>query len=154
MIGRFFFFLLIYVAMIIVGMLGAASILGERAVVLPGEIMADVVAMAVVMAAVMVAVMVAVMAAVVDVDMEIAVVGVVTVVCCGSRSPVIWTITDWVKEEVVILEADMVVAVGDSAEDVGEDVEEDAAAEDSVIRVSLSAQGRRCPNRSQFPRTG
>lgn len=127
----------------IVGVLGAVSILGERAVVLPGEIMADMVAMAVVMAAVMavvmVVVMVVVMAVVVDVGMEIAVVGVVTVVCCGSRSPVVWTITDWVKEEVVILEVDVVVvAVGDSAEDAEEDVEEDAAAEDSVIRVSLS----------------
>lgn len=98
--------------------------------------------------------MAVVMAAVVDVDMEIAVVGVVTVVCCGSRSPVVWTIADWIKEEVVILEVDVVVAVGDSAEDAEEDVEEDAAAEDLVIRVSLSAQGRRCPNRSRFPRTG
>lgn len=135
--------------MMIVGMLGAASILGERAVAPPGEIMADMVAMAAVMAAVMVAVVVVVMAAVVDVDMEIAVVGVVTMVCSGSRPPFVWTITDWVKE-VVILEVDVVVAVEDSAED----AEEDAAAEDSVIRVSLSAQGHRCPNRSRFPRTG
>lgn len=94
------FFLLIYVAVVllramgmIVGVLGAASIPGERAVVLPGEIMADMVAMA----AVMVVVMAVVMAAVVDVEvviMEGEAGMAVTVVCCGSCSPVVWTVTD------------------------------------------------------------
>lgn len=156
------FFLLIYVAVVllramgmIVGVLGAASIPGERAVVLPAEIMADMVAMA----AAMVVVMAVVMAAVVGVEvviMEGEAGMAVTVVCCGSCSPVVWTVTDWVKAEVVILAVDVavVVVMAEAAVDSAEDAEGDAAVGDSTVRISPSSQGRHCPNQSRFLRTG